>query len=170
MPSLIDVRHPAPGDLVGSEFLVVGLGSGFEGDLYYRVLGTGEATLTSGRMRGGAYSMREFHTTIELDPAAVDGAEGTLEVFWRTPASPQEDPDGPEKDTVRVPITFAFTYLPEFAGVHRYVVQEGDTLTSIARDYSPEVSAEHIFASNRDVLTDPDEIEPGQVLRVPAAL
>lgn len=170
MSGLIDVRHPVPGDLVSPAFLVAGLGSGFEGDIYYRVSATDGATLTTGRMRGGAYSMREFHTTVELDPAAVDGPAGMLEVFWRTPASPEEDPDGPEKDTVRVPITFAFTYLPDFAGVHRYVVQEGDTLTSIAQDHSPKVSAEHIFASNRDVLTDPDQIEPGQVLRVPAVL
>jgi hypothetical protein len=54
MSGLIDVRHPVPGGLVGPEFLIAGLGSGFEGDLYYRVSATDGATLTTGRVRGSA--------------------------------------------------------------------------------------------------------------------
>ena len=51
-----------------------------------------------------------------------------------------------------------------------YTVQAGDTLSRIAKaqlgnpgDYMK------IFEANRDQLSDPDTIKPGQVLRIPAA-
>ena len=50
-----------------------------------------------------------------------------------------------------------------------YTVKKGDTLSRIARDYLGDPN-EHmrIFEANRDQLNDPDEITPGQVLKIPA--
>ena len=51
-----------------------------------------------------------------------------------------------------------------------YTVQAGDTLSAIARKFlgnANEYMA--IFNANRDQLTDPDKIKPGQVLKIPAA-
>ncbi|MDH3734334.1 MAG: peptidoglycan-binding protein LysM [Gemmatimonadota bacterium] len=49
-----------------------------------------------------------------------------------------------------------------------YTVQSGDTLSKIARDqYGNAMKYPEIFEANRPMLTDPDLIYPGQVLRIP---
>ena len=49
-----------------------------------------------------------------------------------------------------------------------YTVQAGDTLSKIAKDHLGNAgSYMKIFELNRDQLTDPDKIKPGQVLRLP---
>lgn len=51
-----------------------------------------------------------------------------------------------------------------------YTVQAGDTLSAIAKEHLGSASAyTKIFEANRDVLTDPDKIKPGQVLKIPTA-
>ena len=51
-----------------------------------------------------------------------------------------------------------------------YTVKAGDTLSAIAREYLGDAKAYiRIFEANKDQLTDPDKIKPGQVLRIPAA-
>lgn len=49
-----------------------------------------------------------------------------------------------------------------------YTVQSGDTLSAIAKKFlgNPNEYTE-IFNANRDQLTDPDKIRPGQVLKIP---
>jgi LysM domain len=50
-----------------------------------------------------------------------------------------------------------------------YTVQAGDTLSAIAKKYLGDANAyTEIFNANRDQLTDPDKIKPGQVLKIPA--
>lgn len=50
----------------------------------------------------------------------------------------------------------------------RYTVQAGDTLSGIAKKQLGNANAYmKIFEANRDVLSDPDKIQPGQVLRIP---
>ena len=49
-----------------------------------------------------------------------------------------------------------------------YTVQAGDTLSGIAKKYLGNANAyTDIFNANRDQLTDPDQIKPGQVLKIP---
>lgn len=51
-----------------------------------------------------------------------------------------------------------------------YVVVSGDTLGKIAKAYYGDAGKYPvIFEANRPLLTDPDRIYPGQVLRIPAA-
>ncbi len=51
-----------------------------------------------------------------------------------------------------------------------YTVQSGDTLSKIAKEHLGDGSAYmKIFEANKDQLTDPDKIKPGQVLKIPAA-
>ena len=56
----------------------------------------------------------------------------------------------------------------EAAGTTFYAVKSGDTLSKIARKYlgSARLYPE-IFEANRPMLTHPDKIYPGQVLRIP---
>jgi nucleoid-associated protein YgaU len=50
-----------------------------------------------------------------------------------------------------------------------YTVKAGDTLSKIAKDLLGNASAyTQIFEANRDQLSDPDKIKPGQVLKIPA--
>jgi nucleoid-associated protein YgaU len=49
-----------------------------------------------------------------------------------------------------------------------YTVQPGDTLSKIAKEHLGNASAYmKIFDLNKDQLSDPDKIRPGQVLRLP---
>ena len=49
-----------------------------------------------------------------------------------------------------------------------YTVKAGDTLSKIAKDKLGDANAYHeIFNANRDQLSDPDKIKPGQVLKLP---
>ncbi len=49
-----------------------------------------------------------------------------------------------------------------------YTVKAGDTLSAIAKTHLGNAGAYmDIFNANRDQLTDPDKIEPGQVLKMP---
>jgi nucleoid-associated protein YgaU len=50
-----------------------------------------------------------------------------------------------------------------------YTVKSGDTLSAIAKDQLGDAKAYmKIFEANRDQLSDPDKIKPGQVLKIPA--
>jgi nucleoid-associated protein YgaU len=54
------------------------------------------------------------------------------------------------------------------ATARTYTVKSGDTLSAIAKDQLGNAGAYmKIFEANRDQLTDPDKIKPGQVLRIP---
>ena len=51
-----------------------------------------------------------------------------------------------------------------------YTVKAGDTLSKIAKEHLGDAGAYmKIFEANKDQLSDPDKIKPGQVLKIPAA-
>jgi nucleoid-associated protein YgaU len=53
-------------------------------------------------------------------------------------------------------------------GGKTYTVKKGDTLSEIAQQHYGKASDfKKIFEANRDVLSDPDKIKPGQVLKLP---
>jgi nucleoid-associated protein YgaU len=50
-----------------------------------------------------------------------------------------------------------------------YTVQSGDTLSKIAKEHLGNANAYmKIFEANKDQLSDPDKIKPGQVLKIPS--
>jgi len=52
-----------------------------------------------------------------------------------------------------------------------YTVKPGDTLSKIAKHFFGDANAyNEIFEANRDQLSDPDKIKPGQVLRIPQTM
>jgi nucleoid-associated protein YgaU len=54
--------------------------------------------------------------------------------------------------------------------VRTYTVAKGDTLSAIAqREYGDANKWRVIFEANRGTISDPDRIQPGQVLTIPAA-
>lgn len=57
----------------------------------------------------------------------------------------------------------------EVVGEQTHTVARGDTLSAIAKQYLGNANAwRQIFDANRDVLDNPDRINPGQVLKIPA--
>jgi LysM repeat protein len=58
---------------------------------------------------------------------------------------------------------------PAAPAVQTYTVKAGDTLSAIAKHFYGHANEYNkIFAANRDQLSDPDKIKPGQVLKIPA--
>jgi nucleoid-associated protein YgaU len=56
------------------------------------------------------------------------------------------------------------------AAQQTYTVKSGDTLSKIAKEHLGDANAYMaIFEANKDQLSDPDKIKPGQVLKIPAA-
>ena len=50
-----------------------------------------------------------------------------------------------------------------------YTVKAGDTLSKISREFLGDANEYmRIFEANKDQLKDPDKIQPGQVLKIPA--
>ncbi len=68
------------------------------------------------------------------------------------------------------PAASAKAAAPPQAAPKTYTVQPGDTLSGIAKAQLGSASAYmKIFDLNKDQLSDPDKIKPGQVLKLPAA-
>jgi nucleoid-associated protein YgaU len=60
---------------------------------------------------------------------------------------------------------------PPMAQGKTYTVKAGDTLSKIAKEHLGNANAYMaIFDANKDQLTDPDKIKPGQVLKIPDAV
>jgi nucleoid-associated protein YgaU len=59
---------------------------------------------------------------------------------------------------------------PNAPRVSTYTVKSGDTLSKIAKEHLGDANAYmKIFEANKDQLSDPDKIKPGQVLKIPQA-
>ena len=59
---------------------------------------------------------------------------------------------------------------PNAKAASTYTVKAGDTLSKIAKTELGDANAYmKIFEANKDQLTDPDKIKPGQVLKIPTA-
>ena len=57
---------------------------------------------------------------------------------------------------------------PNAKAAATYTVKAGDTLSKIAKEHLGNANAYmKIFEANKDQLTDPDKIKPGQVLKIP---
>jgi nucleoid-associated protein YgaU len=56
------------------------------------------------------------------------------------------------------------------AGSRSYTVKKGDSLSKIAkREYGDAQQWHRIYEANRDSISNPDLIQPGQVLQLPSA-
>ena len=106
-------------------------------------------------------------TTYELS----EGADGALVVNGSAPSSEAKqqlwdeynriDPDYRTGDLV-----LNITTGTDAAAGNTYTVEHGDNLSKIGAKYG--VSWQAIFDANKDILSDPDEIQPGQELKIPS--
>lgn len=161
MVRLIEVRQPRPHDVIGRTFTIAGFGTGFEAVVRWRVLGHNAAVLGEGPVHGvGSMGvLDDFGHDVTLPTANARAAPVTLQVFGDDPSGLH--PPGP--DLNEVPLVL-FSGLQ---GWRLYQVVHGDTLTKIAHAQGQNTTVADVFAANRDILTDPNLIRTGQVLRIP---
>src|SRR5688500_722268 len=159
---LIEVRQPREHDVIGRRFTLAGFGTGFEATVLWRVLGDDGTPLAEGLVQGAGSNgvIEDFGHDIPL-PGSVNarGLHVVLQVFGDDASG--QNPPGTDLNEVRVTL---FTGLQ---GFRLHEVIRGDTLSEIARDVGENIGFPDVFEANRDLLTDPDVIVPGQVLRVP---
>jgi nucleoid-associated protein YgaU len=158
----VRVRQPAKGDLVGRQFTVTGIGTGFEGTIGMRLLNrNGKVIATaSAQAAGGMAALGEFTTTMKVASPPRAGTKLTLQVFGDNPGPGP----GPGSDVRSVEVVI----YPDMRGWLLYRVESGDTLTAIvrkARDFGRTTIAQ-IVAANPQI-EDPDVIQVGWRLRVP---
>lgn len=158
MTPTLDIQQPQPFDLVGQTILIAGNATAFEGTLTYSV--TEGHDEVSGFITVGALGLRQFQGQIEIP----EDTAFKLDRLFLTLADTTGNEDGP---SVTIPVLFGPLILPGYTGWQPYTVQPGDTLSSIATAQYGSPTFQPIFRANADVLTDPNLIFPGQVLRIP---
>ena len=161
----VRVRQPRRDDLVGRQFVVAGVGGGFEGTIGIRVLGPRDRVLAqdSAQSSGGGIGVGDFSARVRLDHAPRAGTRLRVQVFGDNPGLPDEGPSpGFNTRTVEV-ICF-----PEQRGFLLYRVESGDTLTGIVRKLREltRVTVGQVVAANPRI-EDPDLIVAGWRLRIP---
>ena len=158
----ISVRHPRPHDLVDDPVEVAGVGTGFEGTLSARIRDhNGNELAERSFQAGGTGIWGNFFFRIDVPGIPAD-ARGTLEVFEVSAK------DGSDLHKHVVPIVFGRSLIDPFNGFAVHKVHTGDTLSSIAQEFYGDPSKfTIIFEANRDQLTNPNVIHPGQELRIP---
>ena len=78
-------------------------------------------------------------------------------------------PEWPNEIVADIKATGAATARAATSGAqHTYTVKPGDSLSKIAKHELGDANAyNEIFDLNRDQLSDPDKIQPGQILKLP---
>ena len=155
------IRQPQPNDLVDSPMEVCGVGTGFEGVFEARVRDGNGAELARQTINaGGTGIWGNFHVTLAVGVPTT--AQGTLEIYENSAR------DGSEVGMVTVPVVFGVALVDPYHGFAQYEVVSGDTLSAVAQTWLGNAALyTAIFEANRDQISDPNLIYPGQVLRIP---
>ncbi len=161
MYPVIKVMQPQPFDIVDQRVLIAGVGTGFEATIGLRVRdGTSAPLVRSFVTRGGAGALGNFQAQVELPGVPATG-DGFVEVF---DAGGEDVP----ANMVVVPVVFGEYLVTGYYGFSLRTVLPGDTLSGIAQEAYGDASLfPRIFAANRNQVSDPNLIFPGQQLRIP---
>jgi nucleoid-associated protein YgaU len=159
----ISVRQPRPHDIVDDPVGVCGIGTGFEGVISARVRDANGMELKEVSIKaGGTGIWGNFQTKIDL-PGTPSTARSTLAVFELA-----ADGSGRELTKVVVPIIFGKALIDPYHDFAQYTVEFGDTFSSIADQfYGDSAKWRRLFRANGNQIEDPEQIFPGQVLRIP---
>ena len=157
----IKVQQPEPFDIVDRRVLIAGVGIGFEATIGLRIRDGNSAQLARSFVTtGGAGALANFQAAVDL-PGAPPTPDGFVEVF-------DAGGDDVPGNMVVVPVVFGENLVPGYYGFSLRTVVPGDTLSGIAQEAYGDASLYlRIFAANRNQVSDPNLIFPGQRLRVP---
>ena len=160
-PAVI-VEQPQPFDIVDDPIRIGGIGRAFEGTISTRALDAEGNTLARSFVQGGAIALGTFQGELALG-AVPPSPHGTLEIG----PAPVTD-EGPPPERVVIPIVFDRALDETYFGFHPHAVVPGETLSGLAEAFYGDASlVRRIFEANRNLISDPDVIFPGQILRIP---
>ena len=160
MPNII--QQPQPFDIVGDPVLVAGIGQGFEATLNYRIHDGHDERTGFFNVGGGTGEHGQFQLAVAIGNAAFQLDRLFVEVFEESAE------DGSEINKVIVPVIYGPRIVPGYIGFRLHTVRAGDTLSKIARDnYDDPGRFADIQRANPHIITNPNQIFVGQVLKVP---
>jgi nucleoid-associated protein YgaU len=117
------------------------------------------------RVRKLGLDVRELKIDVKGDVATVSGKAGSQRDKEKTILA-VGNTEGIAKVDDRV--TVAVAKAPKEEEARFYTVKSGDTLSKIAKEhYGDAMKYPAIFDANKPMLSDPNKIYPGQVLRIP---
>ncbi len=154
----IVIQQPQPFDIVDSKILIAGTAVAFEGTLTINVSDGHEEY--SSFTNVGSLTLKQFQGHIDIPD---DNSFQLTRLFLRL-ADDTGNENGP---AVIVPVLFGPKILPGYTGYRNYTVQPGDTLTKIAQDTYGDGNFQPILQANQNIISDPNLIFVGQVLRIP---
>jgi LysM repeat protein len=156
------IDQPRQFDLVGNPILVGGVGTGFEATLNYRVHEGHDEVTGFFMVGGGTGEHGQYQLQVDVAGAAFALDRLFVEVFEISAE------DGSEINKVVVPVIYGPRIVPGYVGYREHLVRRGDTLWAIAQEnYGNGADYPLIVRANPHLITDPDRIFPGQLLRVP---
>jgi nucleoid-associated protein YgaU len=135
-----------------------------------KLFGGAEAEAQAEAERGAALAGVVKKLGFEVEALKIDVKKDLATVFGKTPTQEMR-----EKVILAVGNTAGIAAVddrlevvtPEPQAVY-YTVKSGDSLSKIAKaQYGDAMKYPVIFEANKPMLTDPDKIYPGQVLRIP---
>ena len=120
---------------------------------------SGPASSTSAAAPASTASSR---FAVDLTGAAFQLDRLFVEVFEESAE------DGSEINKVTVPVIYGPRIVPGYVGYRLHTVKRGDTLSKIANDaYGSDTHFDRIVRANPLVISDPNRIFVGQVLKIP---
>jgi nucleoid-associated protein YgaU len=163
------LNHPNRFAIVPNPVLVTGFGTAFEGAATIEIT-EGHDAVEQPLQVGGTGTVAQFSAEVDLAGTSFLLTRLFIEIFEFN------QNDGSRITHVHRPVFFGpgimsdaspLTIAP-FNGWFEHVVQPGDTLSAIALDVYGDASKwPRIHHANEHVVSDPDLIFPGQVLRIP---
>jgi hypothetical protein len=156
------IDQPRQFDLVGNPILIGGVGTGFEATLSYRVHDGHDEVTGSFMVGGGTGEHGQYQLQVDVSGAAFSLDRLFVEVFEVSAE------DGSEIHKVVVPVIYGPRIVPGYVGYREHLVRRGDTLWAIAQsNYGNGSEYPLIVRANPHLISDPDRIFPGQLLRIP---
>ena len=157
-----EIQQPRPFDLVGNPILIGGIGSGFEATLNYRIHEGHDERTGFFNVGGGTGEHGQFQLAVDATGANFMLDRLFVEIFE---ISAQ---DGSEINKVIVPVIYGPRIVNGYLGYRLHQVVPGDTLSNIAQNnYGDSSRFKDIVRANPMIISDPNLIFPGQVLKIP---
>ncbi|MFK5635584.1 MULTISPECIES: Gmad2 immunoglobulin-like domain-containing protein [unclassified Ornithinimicrobium] len=160
----IQVQQPQPYDLVGSSVQIAGTAGGaFEASYSVRVTEGHDEVLGHFMAGDGIGGHGQFQVAVDISGAAFTHTVAFVEVFHTSAR------DGSELDRQVVPVIVAPLIVPGYTTYLEHVVAPGESLWAIAQRHYGNGNLYHRLVAANPIITNPNLIHPGDVVRVPRA-